>query len=245
MFFSSLNLLVSTVGSAMLPTWLKLAHRRSYEAVVLSMAGSAFRRALRLFPPPIVSSFLVALLVHLGLFSFDYSVLPKAARHPTRPERLSSFGAQLAQWASFAGNELVNPWEWGTPRLEYGPHLWTILVSFKGSMFTFLTSMALLRVRANMTRLALLAVTIACTLSRGRWDMALFLCGQLLCELDFRRGLSSPPRDAGCSNNQEDGFDLPITKPEYERTPLQKSLRKAPDITCAHCIAVILCGYLH
>ncbi|KAK4206799.1 acyltransferase family-domain-containing protein [Rhypophila decipiens] len=165
----------------------------SHDAVAtlfISLSGSAFRRALRLFPPPIISTFLVMLLTHFGLFSFDYAVMP--GRQPEHAEALSTFTAQLSHWASFVGDELINPWRWDVPRLVYGPHLWTIPISFKGSAVTFLTCLVIARVARPGVRLALLCAAIAYALSRGRWDMALFLAGILVCELDARR---IPPRD--------------------------------------------------
>ncbi|KAK4444364.1 acyltransferase family-domain-containing protein [Podospora aff. communis PSN243] len=165
------------------PTTPTTSSTRSFEALFISLSGSAFRRALRLFPPPIISTFLVMLLTHLGLFSFNYAVMP--GRQPVHPVPLDTLPAQLLQWSSFVLTELTNPWRWDVPPLLYGPHLWTIPMSFKGSAITFLSCLALSRVRPN-ARLSLLCAAIAHTLSRARWDMAPFLSGILLCELDVR-----------------------------------------------------------
>ncbi|KAK1751043.1 acyltransferase 3 [Echria macrotheca] len=175
----------------------------SHDALFISLSGSVFRRALRLFPPPIISTFLVMILTHLGLFSFDYAAMP--GRQPVHAEALGTFTAQLSHWTSFVGNELVNPWRWDVPRLVYGPHLWTIPMSFKGSAVTFLTCLMLARARPNI-RLALLCAAIAYALSRGRWDMAPFLGGILLCELDTRR----TPHPVTQSNSDE---NIEKTKP--------------------------------
>ena len=192
----------------------KLAHRRSYDEIAVSLASSTFRRGIRLFLPPVISSLLVVVSVRLGLFSFDYSAMPETGRIPVRPRRLDTTGAQLMQWMGFVADELVNPWRWDVPRLEYGPHLWTIPVSFKGSMVVFLASLMLLRTRPNI-RLGLVTASIAYALSRGRWDMAPFLCGRLLCELDFRQNTN---RVASQDDNLDPDFLSPVVRKKTRRS---------------------------
>jgi len=187
---------------------IRLSHRSSSSSTCgneaqafVSLSASAFRRALRLFPPPIASTFLVMLLVHAGFFSFNYDAMP--GRQPVHPEALSSFAAQLGQWGlTFVADELANPWRWDVPRLIYGPHLWTIPVSFKGSAVTFLACLMLARARPNV-RLGLLCAAVAYALSRGRWDMAPFLGGIVLCELDAWRDQHHPDGKHGNNASSE------------------------------------------
>ncbi|KAF7539833.1 hypothetical protein G7054_g1868 [Neopestalotiopsis clavispora] len=164
---------------------LKLSRQKAWEPLVLALAGSAFRRALRLFLAPMVSTFSVMVLAYFGLFSFPYGDMP--GRQPTHPIALGAFWAQLKHWGIFVTNELTNPWRWDIPRLDYGPHLWTIPVSFKGSLSVFLSCLVLIRTK-GITRLVLMVLGILSTLWHGRWDMAPFLAGMLLCELDLRNG---------------------------------------------------------
>ncbi|KAK2595881.1 hypothetical protein N8I77_013672 [Diaporthe amygdali] len=149
----------------------------------MALAGSTFRRALRLFLTPIVSTFAVMVLAHFNCFSFSYSHMP--GRQPVHPIAVGSFWGQFLQWGRFVMNELTNPWRWDIPKLEYGPHLWTIPVSFKGSLVVFLACLGLVRTK-GVTRLGLMILGILSALLHARWDMAPFLGGMLLCELDLR-----------------------------------------------------------
>lgn len=162
---------------------LGLSRRKAWEPLAVALAGSTFRRALRLFLAPIFSTFLVMVLAHLGCFSFSYGTMP--GRQPVHPVALTSFWAQLLQWGGFVVNELTNPWRWDIPTLEYGPHLWTIPVSFKGSLVVFLACLALIRTQ-GATRLILLTLGVLWALLHSRWDMAPFIGGMILCELDLR-----------------------------------------------------------
>ncbi|KAH8760340.1 acyltransferase 3 [Diaporthe sp. PMI_573] len=162
---------------------LKLSRRKAWEPLAIALAGSTFRRALRLFLAPVVSTLLVMVLAHFNCFSFPYSHMP--GRQPVHPIALGSLWAQFLQWGGFVINELTNPWRWDIPKLQYGPHLWTIPVSFKGSLVVFIACLALVRTQ-GVTRLALLILGILSALLHSRWDMAPFLGGMLLCELDLR-----------------------------------------------------------
>lgn len=133
----------------------KLARKGSWEPLVLSLAGSVFRRGARLFLPPLISTFCVMILAHLGLFSFPYDEMP--GREPTYPPLIDGIGSQLLSWIGFVTTELTNPWRWDVGALRYGPHLWTIPLSFKGSLVVYLTCLALLRVRSG-SRLVILGL---------------------------------------------------------------------------------------
>jgi peptidoglycan/LPS O-acetylase OafA/YrhL len=163
---------------------LRLARKETWEPLVLALAGSAFRRGIRLFLPPIVSTFCVMLLAHFGLFSFSYDKMP--GRVPAHAPALEGLGSQFLSWAEFVTFEMINPWRWDVAAMQYGPHLWTIPISFKGSCVVFITCLALLRVKSH-ARLVLLGLEMAFASSQGRWDMALFISGMMLCELDLRR----------------------------------------------------------
>ncbi|KAI1842113.1 hypothetical protein JX266_011646 [Neoarthrinium moseri] len=162
---------------------LELSRKKAWEPLALALAASTFRRALRLFLTPVLSTFMVMVLVHFNCFSFPYGHMP--GKQPVHPIALGSFRAQFLQWGEFVMNELTNPWRWDIPKLEYGPHLWTIPVSFKGSLVVFLACLALIRTK-GVTRLGLLMLGISSALLHARWDMAPFLGGMLLCELDIR-----------------------------------------------------------
>ncbi|KAH8898708.1 hypothetical protein GQ53DRAFT_777333 [Thozetella sp. PMI_491] len=181
------NIFFVITGYVLSAKALKLSKQSSWEPLILSLSSSSFRRGGRLFLPPIISTFTVMWLAYFGFFAFPYNEMP--GRKPDRPTGLDTVLAQLLQWLNYIANELVNPWRWGVPRHVYGPHLWTIPISFKGSMVTYLTCILLVRTKTNF-RLVILTLSVLYTLSRGRWDMATFLGGVLLCELDQRKAVT-------------------------------------------------------
>lgn len=178
------------------PTW---------ENITLSLAGSAFRRGLRLFLPPILSTLGVMILLRAGLFSFPYDTMP--GRIPDHPVLLETAFQQLWDWARFVLAEMTNPWRWDSGALIYGPHLWTIPISFRGSLVTFLMCLALLRVKSSV-RLGILTIGIVHSVLLGRWDMSLFLGGMLLSGVDAHKARQHHEQARSPSTIQADG--LPV-----------------------------------
>lgn len=113
---------------------------------------------------------------YLGFFSFPYEEMP--GRIPVHPEALQSLWDQIVQWGDFLFNELTNPWRLDIPLLLYRPHLWTILISFRGSMVVFLACLPLIRVR-SYARIGLLILVVLTALPHERWNIAVFLSGVL------------------------------------------------------------------
>jgi peptidoglycan/LPS O-acetylase OafA/YrhL len=162
---------------------LELSRKSEWDSLLLGLSGSTFRRSMRLLLPPILSTFGVCTFACLGLFSFPYESMP--GRIPVHPETLESPFAQLAQWASFVWSELTNPWRWDVPPMLYGPHLWTIPISLKGSLVVFLVCVAIARVKTDIRLFLLIALSVS-TLLHSRWDIVPFLNGIILRELDTR-----------------------------------------------------------
>ncbi|EGP85706.1 putative acyltransferase, partial [Zymoseptoria tritici IPO323] len=173
---------------------LKLARNEAWQGLFLSMASSTFRRAIRLFLPPVVSTCAVMLIVHLGGFSFDYELMP--GRNPEHPAALDSVGAQLGDWCHFVLYELTNPWDWHQRQLmAYGPHLWTIPIAFQGTLVVFLACLGLARTRPRM-RAVSLGLGIVWSELCGRKYIAPFLGGTLIRELSFSKQAASGPGGA-------------------------------------------------
>lgn len=161
---------------------IKLARQGRWDAIRTSLASGAFRRAMRIFPPPIISTFGVMVMAQSGLFDYPYATLP--GHVPTHPHQMTSPMRQFVSWTGFIYNDLTNPWTWST-RLElmYGAHLWTISLQFRCSMVLFLVLLALTGLRRIPRTILLLFITIF-SLSHGRWDVALYLSGMGLAEMD-------------------------------------------------------------
>lgn len=107
---------------------LKLIRKREYSALGGTMISSVFRRGVRLFLPPMVTTCFVAVAVYLGLYNAPYDQMPGAS--PRHPERFDSLFSQLRDWLRFVSVDLTHPWSWKSPRSEYDSHLWTIPIQF-------------------------------------------------------------------------------------------------------------------
>jgi peptidoglycan/LPS O-acetylase OafA/YrhL len=156
---------------------LRLLNEGQKEIFLQSLVSSIFRRAIRIFPPPIFSTFIFMLAVHFGLFKFQYYSMDEFIPH--HPDRLSTLLEQFRDWLQFVFEELANPWTWKTTGPDYGAHLWTISLQFRSSMVLFLTLIGLANTRKSARQILLGGFFVYC-MSYGRWDVALYLSGMFM-----------------------------------------------------------------
>ncbi|PVH73922.1 hypothetical protein DL98DRAFT_575997 [Cadophora sp. DSE1049] len=158
---------------------LRLIRGKDFAAMSTAMISSVFRRGLRLFLPPIISTFSVALFVHIGWYKTAYDEMPgDIPRHPARYGLLVD---QLGDWLRFVLADLTHPWSWKSPRSEYDSHLWTIPIQFRASMISFLALLGLAKAKPKARTGCLLALT-AYSLQQEKWPVALFLAGIMMAE---------------------------------------------------------------
>lgn len=158
---------------------LKLIRKGHHEALSRAMISSVFRRGLRLFLPPVITTFFVAVAAYLRLFNSPYDSMPGAV--PRHPEVFDSLFLQLKDWARFLALDLTRLWTWTVPRSEYDSHLWTIPIQFRSSMILFLIIIGLSKARTRIRGAVLIFFYLYC-LMQHRWDLALFLAGMFLAE---------------------------------------------------------------
>ncbi|KAK7924053.1 hypothetical protein PG985_006107 [Apiospora marii] len=166
---------------------LTLIHRGQLDRALDSLAGSLFRRPLRLYLPIVVAT-----LVNLALVRYD-GVFQKDPTGSGGPPRGSTLSRQFQHWWVHTV-KLVNPFRNIDGRVNlysppYNGHLWTIPVEFKGSLLVFLLLLAFMKAK----RWLHMSVTFgfACWLAQlGDLDMALFCSGLLLAEFS----IVLPPR---------------------------------------------------
>ncbi|KAF5627484.1 acyltransferase [Fusarium sp. NRRL 52700] len=197
---------------------LKLIHKKDYNALGLYTMSSVLRRPFRLFLPPLVSTFIVAIAVSAGLYSAPYQDMPGWV--PRYPEQLGSLWVQIWDWISFVLVDLTHPWSWKSPMSEYDSHLWTIPIQFRASMIIYLTLLALARARVWVRGTALVFLCLY-SLQQGRWEMYLFFAGVFLAErsLENHHDFGPLPSDGGESATKQ----LPIRPSAWSRI-LQKLL---------------------
>lgn len=162
---------------------LGLIRRGDIHGFALSMMSAVLRRPFRLYLPPVVATFLVALTVHFDLYTCTYDEMTGPL--PRRPKRLGKLTHQLWDWCRFL-EDLMSPWSWEPRNLEYNRHLWSLPRQFLASMALFLTMIGLARLRVKVRATVLVAMWFYC-LHSHRWDVSLFLAGMLLAERNLAR----------------------------------------------------------
>lgn len=97
--------------------------------------------------------------------------------HDNMTYALKNFTRAYAEWA--------NPFNFGHYHPRYDPHTFTIPMELRGSMFVYLFLLGTAALRYKW-RFRLAGFLSAYSLTLGRWDMATFLGGTLLSEMDIR-----------------------------------------------------------
>jgi len=91
---------------------------------------------------------------------------------------VQNFTRAYAEWA--------NPFNFGHYHPRYDPHTFTIPMELRGSMFIYIFLLGTAALKAKY-RLGIAGGLMAYSLHMSRWDMATFLGGTALSELDIRR----------------------------------------------------------
>ncbi|KAK8065560.1 hypothetical protein PG997_012307 [Apiospora hydei] len=143
---------------------------RNFKGFHTALASSAFRRPIRLYGPPLVSTCIVFVLICLGL--------------AYRPQ--PTFRAQLEHWASSIFYQVLWPWSWETElRPAYDLHLWTIPIEMCHSMLLFIVLLTLSRVKYHVRLFVTLFLMNYC-LACGRWAAFEFIAGMFLAEAHLK-----------------------------------------------------------
>ncbi|KAL7625973.1 hypothetical protein AAE478_002742 [Parahypoxylon ruwenzoriense] len=146
-------------------------HRREYTELFSGLTSLTFRRAIRLFLPAFASSTLAFICAYLGIVNVPKKVNGQPFEHG------------IASYMEYLDME-SNPWDWSTDFSGfYNPQLWSIAVEFRGSMVVFLLVVGLAKTRTAV-RLTVEALLMMHCFGHKRWDVALFIAGMILAELE-------------------------------------------------------------
>jgi len=170
-----------------------LRHIRARSPAQLSATLSSFifRRGIRLFLPPAISTLMIVVLLRAGLYEWtrSFAADPTYMRNVQEIHyvRLNSTGEQLADWAHEMF-DFVHVWDWdafaGSTAMDV--HLWTIPVEFRASMMVFLTLLGTAGLKA-WCRVGVMVGMAAFAFASVRWEMVLFYAGAIMAELDLAR----------------------------------------------------------
>jgi len=151
------------------------------EDVFSGLTSLIFRRFIRLFLPAFASSFMAYICASVGLLS----VPDKNGGKP--------FDHGLPAFVEYLDLE-SNPWDWELAMSGwYNPQLWSISVEFRGSMVVFLMIAGLAKTRTSVRMLVEGLVTVH-AFGHKRWDVALFIAGMIIAELEVLMHASQQQR---------------------------------------------------
>ena len=167
------------------------------EGALLRLSSATFRRAARLFLPGVVSTFLVACCILLGLYDRGHAAMSPldmpGFMEPEPPQyRLDPWYVQFPSWF----------WEtWGFLKVwtpggtAYDVHLWTLPVEFRCSIILFITMVGFVRCRPWLRLLGLGGMVVYCH-ATDFWQGWLFFAGSFLAQLKFLQEETSAPASA-------------------------------------------------
>ncbi|KAG9522061.1 hypothetical protein KCV07_g3385, partial [Aureobasidium melanogenum] len=176
----------------------KLMRSKDWQRLSQSLASSIFRRAIRLFLPCFVSTFLISLIIWSGLYNTGAEFAKARGhyniKHNLNFPRYDTLTAQVAFWAKETSTKLINPWSFTAKSTEVtiDGHLWTIPIEFRSSLILYLTQAGLAHLKSKV-RMAILVFMIIWVHQMGRWEMILFYGGFLCADLDFQRSAITDP----------------------------------------------------
>lgn len=183
---------------------LRLVRAYNFDEAMRTLASSTFRRGFRLYTPSVVGLFIILIAIRLGCFNYStmvrnegYTILGTNEQHPPI---FPSLYIQLIDWFRTIVH-LMDPWNWNLYYNSYNPHLWTIPVEFRSSMFVFLTILLTAKLRV-VVRIPLVWCIIIFCMRWARWDVVLFLSGMCMAEFDliYKLWEPAPPSEVGTSS---------------------------------------------
>lgn len=176
-------------GYALSARALKQMRARRLDVLAGAVSSLVFRRGMRLFVPPAVSTLLVVVLLRVGAYEwtrgFAYDKRYMRNVQEIHYERFDSTGEQVRDWARTVW-EFAHVWDWdlhgGSTAMDV--HLWTIPVEFRCSMVLFLSLVGTAGLKVGV-RLAVVAGLAAFCYLNARWEMMLFYAGMGIAEMEL------------------------------------------------------------
>jgi peptidoglycan/LPS O-acetylase OafA/YrhL len=156
---------------------MKVSIKDSYEGGCISLSQAVLRRVIRIYLPPLLSTFAFMIAVQTGVLNLS----ALAEFEVMRPVLQHSFLSQYTDWIDFVWHYLFNLWTWTPhdPVSSYGSHLWVIPVIVKGSFLVSIASIAICNMRFAPNLVFNLILVTYCIV----WEKdapALFSFGMLL-----------------------------------------------------------------
>lgn len=160
----------------------------SQAKVLLSVSGSLFRRAFRLYLPVFLITLLMATYIHLGFYESNRPLLLNWSRlypgdwnetkpdmYPTWYEQLQFWGSEMYRLCNFVSADTFYP--------LHDQHLWSILAEMRASLHLHGIIIALAQCKRHV-RLMMLCVLVFLYLYWQHWEIWVYLLGAIVAQID-------------------------------------------------------------
>lgn len=223
---------------------IKLIREQRFAELTPAVGSSLLRRGFRLYIPPMAATLITALMTWMGflepsrrnLENFD-SLFNWPDFHPGRKDTLIG---TLNDWRQQMSHMLDL---WHQPFwTHYDPHLWTVPLEFRASLIlsVALAAVACCRVGSRLTIMSLLTIyMIRC----NRWEVALFLAGAILAELDAMRRERAKAAEAAIALGIQNDYDLEAKAEIFTKPPAEKRMSRGLGIVFLTLIGLYLLSY--
>lgn len=223
---------------------LQLIRQQRHAELTTAVGASLLRRGVRLYLPPMAATLATAFAAYLGVFEparRNIDTLQNVFFWPDfHPGRKDTLWAAVADWREQMGL-LLNPW---TPPIwtHYDPHLWTVTLEFRASLVVTVCLAALACCRVG-ARLCIMALMIYAAVRCNKWEVALFLAGAVLAELDIIRNehTKASSLSPGSGIHRGGGADYDFEAELGGRRPQSQEPRGRPTRTLG-IVALALAG---
>jgi peptidoglycan/LPS O-acetylase OafA/YrhL len=206
----------------------KCMRQGRHQTLYTALTSMAFRRAIRLFLPSLIVTFMLYLAVCFGLVRSSI------------PDKDWTFWAESMHYLEYLNQDLFKLWTWEISVHGFYAHqLWTIPLEFKCSMALFVVILALSRCRAGV-RISIESSLIIYLFYAGRWDVALFIVGLLLaeCNIVYEEYQEKRAHDNSNLNNKPD--EITNNRP-WTRLAIRWALKLA--LWFMLILGLFICGY--
>ena len=161
----------------------------SHSKVLVNVSGSLFRRALRLYLPVFIITFITTTYIHLGFYEknrplmLDHENLFPGDWYEPKPDMAPTWTAQIAHWCHEMF-DLTNIVTEQTVYPYHDQHLWSILSEMRASLQLYGILLAVAQCKPHVRIIVMLFLTFMYFLW-NHWEVWVYILGAIVAQVDL------------------------------------------------------------